>query len=607
MRKYIAFILACMPWGLLFAQEAETPTPSTENDTVFTRSVTVEREFQPTIQSAGKIATRPTAVEPVKMEKTEIRYSDITTPVTPSTNLPKLPAQRHSFEHGEPLHGYLHFGIGHPQTLLDFEYEHNDRRNSMLVAVAHEQDWGLKAKGSTALNFRYAHKYTTGSFYIDLKGINEYFSRYGRYYVDSLNPELSAWKNGLEVERSSELTHFGDKQNIWRGEVLVGVKSNNKTDFQYQAEVAYKAFAMTHIVSEHQVNARFNFSYLFMDDHRVGARLYSQNQIQVAGDSMLARWEQAGLNPEYNNRYCVRIEPFYEYVGKRVLVHAGVNLDFNVGKGNMMSSTDSTTALSKQIAFAPSPNIRVEAQLAPKWCVLFLNMTGKFGTSSQKGYTDLCLYQNMYTPILSHHVSGYTPMDASVGFRFRPQKSLLLNIHAGYSINKNQAVFAYGLNEDLDFIYSDYGQVKIGGDISYHYRDIVNLHLFGDYNLYTGIHNNTANKPGFSATQDCVYDRPNWEIGLNLEGNINRHWSVYTHDKFEGNRIALTTMGDKKLPVLLDVNLGCRYHFAGTGNKLLDQLAIYAELQNVLHRRHQFFYGYQTEGIHGRIGLTWRF
>ena len=58
---------------------------------------------------------------------------------------------------------------------------------------------------------------------------------------------------------------------------------------------------------------------------------------------------------------------------------------------------------------------------------------------------------------------------------------------------------------------------------------------------------------------------------------------------------------------MLDVNLGARYRFAGTGKPMLDQLAVFAELQNVLHRRHQYFYGYQTEGIHGRIGLTWRF
>lgn len=606
MRKYIASIALLLPALMAAAQQTDSVAVNAE-DTVFTRSVTVEREFQPTIQSAGKISMRPTVVEPVQIEKPEVRYSDITTPIAPSSNLPKLPAQRHTFTQGEPLHGYLRFGIGHPQTLFDFGYEHVDRKNSVLVAVNHEQDWGLKADGHTELNFRFAHKYSTGSAYINVKGANEYFTRYGRYYDETLNPEMKAWTNGLSIERSRELERHGDKQTVWRGEVVAGVKSNNKPDFQYQAELAYKAYAMTSIVSEHQVNVRFNGSYSFLDDHKVGAKLYSQNQILVAGDSMKARWDRAGQTPAYNNRYCVRIEPYYEYVGRRVLVHAGVNLDFNVGKGNQMSATDSTTALSKQVAFAPSPNVRLEAQLAPKWCVLFVDVRGKFGMSSMAGYMDQCRYQNMYTPILSHHVSGYTPMDASVGFRFRPQKSLLINIHGGYSINKNQALFAYGSAEDLSFIYSDYGQVKIGGDISYHYRDIVNLHIFGDYYLYTGVQNNTANNEKYTASADQIYDRPNWRLGLDLEGNINRHWSVYTRDRFEGRRVALTTMGDRTLPYVLDVNLGARYRFAGTGKPMLDQLAVFAELQNVLHRRHQYFYGYQTEGIHGRIGLTWRF
>ena len=48
-----------------------------QNDSVLNRSVTVERDFQPVIQAAGKVATKPAVVE-TKIEPAPIEYSDST-------------------------------------------------------------------------------------------------------------------------------------------------------------------------------------------------------------------------------------------------------------------------------------------------------------------------------------------------------------------------------------------------------------------------------------------------------------------------------------------------------------------------------------------------
>ena len=56
------------------------------------RSVTVERDFQPVIQSAGKINTQPAVVE-TTIEPVSVEYSEFTTDVTPDITLSPILSQ----------------------------------------------------------------------------------------------------------------------------------------------------------------------------------------------------------------------------------------------------------------------------------------------------------------------------------------------------------------------------------------------------------------------------------------------------------------------------------------------------------------------------------
>lgn len=590
------------------------PMMAVAQDTVLYRDVTVEREFQPVVRQAGKINVRPTALPAAEQEQTPVVYSDYTPNLHTDFNINSLLSQPQRFKQPDPRHGFIRFGIGHPQTLLDFHYHHGDKNNSVVLKVEHEAEWGFKALEQTGLGFDYTHTFSTGKVYFNLFGANEYFTRYGRYFVDE--------EQELRFEKASEL-RSEDKQNIWKLDATLGVASNGKDAFNYRAEAAYKCYSISDIVTEHQANLRLNLDYA-LDDHKFGGRLYSQNQIMNPSDRLKAYYEAAGMT--YNSRHCMRIEPFYEYQGRRVFLHVGVNLDFNIGKGSQLSGT-ADADLRRQVAFAPSPNIHMEAQLAPKWAVLFVDAKGSLGTSSMPGYIGLNRYLDLTGSIASHHVSSYTPVDGTVGFIFRPQKFLLVQLHGGYSYCLNQAIFATHpaepneaevQNEDFKFLYADYQRWKFGAQFSYHYRDYVDIHLHGDYFVYSGVKNHTtfkADKPDFYATNSHVYDRPSWQIGLDVTGHIDANWSVYTKMDFEGGRWALTAYnptkeegaGDRHLKPIIHIDLGARYQFANTGNSHLDRLSLFADLQNLIHRKNTYWYGYESEGIHGRIGLSWTF
>ena len=113
--------LALLLSGTLFAQQ----------DSALHRSVTVERDFQPVIQAAGKIATKPAVVE-TKIESSQVHYSDFTAEVTPQATFNPLLSQPTRFEPGRKYNGYIRGALGHPNTLLDFGYHLDDTKNSIL-------------------------------------------------------------------------------------------------------------------------------------------------------------------------------------------------------------------------------------------------------------------------------------------------------------------------------------------------------------------------------------------------------------------------------------------------------------------------------------------
>lgn len=614
---------------LAFAAGMIIPASLTAQDSVLNRNVTVERDFQPVIQSAGKISLRPQAVQTAAPEPVKMEFSDYTTLLMPDYNLNPLLSQVTKFKSGSPYKGTLRAGGGYPQTLFYFDYRHSDKKRNWLdISIRHDANWGLKTLEQTSVAFDFRHRYSGGQVYINLLGANEFYTRYGRYYNDTaqalMTTAMVPVKGFGDLQATADYTHVGDRQNVWKFATTIGVESDTKDDLRYAIEAGYRLLSMTDLFTEHQVRAKADIAYVF-GDHKVGGIVREQSHFFVA--------DTARVDPStYNSHHGLRIEPFYEYLSERVRLHLGVNLDVNFGKGQMLSG-------SPDIAFAPSPNILFEAQLAPKWAVFYLNATGSLGFSATDDYLQANRYADMIKSIQSKHMSMYTPINAELGFRFRAHRDLLLSVHAAYTYRKNNVSFAAAMQPTSDpqpyawdgfkIAYSNFQQWKMGATVAYHYRDIVDLHLWGDYYTSMGVQNETtlATTCGMGITQGRLYDLPDWEIGFRIDGHINRNWMVYTYNRFAGGGWAMTNIvnnydlatgavtvmdptvaydltnpapSDRKLPTLIDVNLGVQYNYN-------DALAFFAELKNIAHQRNTIHYGYDQQGINFLLGVNWRF
>lgn len=586
-------------------------TAYAQNDSTFNRSVTVERDFQPIIQAAGKISVKP-SIEQTTIEPAPVEYSDYTADVTPGSTFHSLLSQPTRFEPGKVYHGYIRGALGHPNTLFDFGYHLDDGKKSILDAFAHHHaEWGLATLSKTKLGFNFTHTFNTCNLYFGVNGGNIYYRKYGHFYDYSTSHGM--WeKNKVAYSNTRPLTEY-DKTSLWTAEVFVGLQSNAKQDFQYKVQTGYMLFSKPGAVSEHQVRTLFDFDW-HRAEHHAGANIYVQNNIlQLQG-----KLDAAIPDSLYSNRHNIRVEPYYAYEGRRINLHVGVNFDLNIGKGHHHLSGIET------LSFAPSPHINMEAQIAKKWLTVYADVTGDLGMGSLQSYMEENRYSFIHAGII-HPCSPYTPVDAEAGFRIRPHRDLLFEIHGGYAYMMDEdymiatadtTSLLAPLNIQLpvgEFIHrhTDYQRGKIGGQINYHFRDYVNIHLNGDYFIWKG--------------DSAVYDRPNWKIDLRIDGKIDEHWSLYSDNHLLGSRLALATDGTHELKPVIDLNLGLQYDMwvgkeakedkvkvNAKGEQMMrpatrPNLTFFFQLNNWLHRKNELFYGYRSQGINFLLGATYRF
>ena len=585
------------------------PAAQAQQDSALNRSVTVERDFQPVIQAAGKVSTKPAIVE-TTIEPAPIEYSDYTAHVQPGTTFHPLLSQPTRFEAGKKYNGYVRAALGHPNTLFDFGYHLNDGKKSILDVYAHHKaEWGLATLSKTKVGLNFTHTFTNCDLYFGLNGGNIFYYKYGHFY--DYTQTFGGWeKNKIAYANRPATLGDKDKTSLWTAEAYIGVKANAKQEVQWHAQTGYMIFAKPGAVVEHQLRTKVGFDWS-ADEHHLGTDVYVQNNFLQLGSLATAIPDSLYSS----NRHNFRIEPYYAYEGKRVRVHVGVNLDLNLGLNNGHQHLSKVENLS----FAPSPHINLEAQIAKQWLTIYADVTGELGMGSLQSYMEENRYSLIHAGIV-HPCAAYVPVDAELGFHIRPHRDLLIEIHGGY---------AYMLDEDYmiatvdtnavgvhslttmkrpvgDFVHehTDYQRGKVGGQLNYHWQDVVRINLDGNYYFWKG--------------KTTVYDRPNWEVGLRVDGRIDEHWSIYSDNYFAGSRLTLCSDGNEvRLKPIIELNAGVQYEMV-VGKKVKSEttilrpvqkpnLMLFLQINNWLHHKNEYYYGYRSQGINFLLGATYRF
>lgn len=546
-----------------------------QQDTTINRVVTVERDFQPAIQSAGKINQTP-AVLQHDLQLNPVVYSTYTTPLSVGYNIYPLQASETRFTPQATLNGIIEGAAGYRNTHMLFGYQiHHQKKMSLNLYANHDAYWGINklSLSQSKLGMVVTRHFSGTDLYFGIEGKND-------AYTSPLNWDTS-W------------------QTIWNANTHIGVRSTSKSPFQYRIQTGYNAFIVSDWALEHSVRSHIDLWWA-NQYHSAGAKVYVQNSFYTTSQNGLT------LPPSKHN---IRVEPFYEYKGKHIRVHAGMNVDLNIGTGELLSKVEN-------ISFAPSPNVQFEWNMMDNIFHVYANATGQYGLGSWEEYLGYNRYLNPLFGLTWDSPRAYTPVDAQVGFKIRPAKTLLIDIYGGYAYMlgacnmhaeeryDQEGIAYYSLWQD------DYQRWKVGANLHYHYRDILEINLGGNYYFYQQepIPSMDPDAPYFQEARikgTHVFDRPNWDAYARIEAHIDSKWSVYSENYFAGSRFAYVQQypggaSAVELRPIISLNIGGQY-------AINRWLSVYLQLNDYLNRKNDIFYGYQEQGLHFLLGVKWRF
>lgn len=565
MRKsIILFIAICL------LSTANYQLSTAQNDTTLSRVVTVERDFQPVIQSAGKINSRPAIITP-DLQLNPVIYSTYSDPLAIGYNVNQLPPAETRFIPQSPLQGVLDGAAGYRNTHLHFGYDiHHKKKMSLALYANHDAYWGVDSYSQSQLGMLVTTHLSGADFYVGIEGNNDFYSYYGRYFDGN---------HALSCTSISQL-RTSDWQTLWQANAKIGIQSTAQSPIQYRIQTGYAAFIATNYMVEHLIQSHLDIAWS-NDLHGAGVKAYVQNHMYTSLS------DQLPLTHPLSAHHAICLEPFYTLTAKHIRLHAGLNLDMHIGRGEMLSTINN-------LSFAPSPNVNFEWRMMDDLFHVYTRAKGSFGIGSMEEYLGYNRYLNIVEGLDDHSPRDYTPVDAQLGFKLRPIKTLLLDIYGGYAYIKQGNVMVAHTDtaqslavQEYHLAQAEYHTCKVGASLHYHYRDIVELNLRGNYYFHL-----SDSLP--------VYDRPNWDAHARVDVHIDSKWSFYSDNHFAGSRLACTTQGDKLLKPTITLNIGGQY-------AINRWLIAYLQLNNYLNRKHDIFYGYQSQGIHFLAGIKWKF
>nr|MBR6146575.1 hypothetical protein [Paludibacteraceae bacterium] len=527
-------------------------------------------------------------------------YSDYSSPLGIEKNVNTLGYASTGFNRPHMQRGYIRGGIGHPNTLLDFNYRVDSEsmgsrtrkgkaRNEgyLDLHAQHFGQWGRKMLEKSSLGLDYTKNFSAAQLYFSAAGSNEYFTHYYRY----INPADNRFTTDLKNFNKA------DNQMFWTGDALIGVQNIPGADILYKVQAGYEGFFIPGVIQEHQVHTKAMFEWS-KNEHHVGLDADIKNRLYT-GYALTGKHQ-------------IHAQPYYAYEGNRIRVHAGVNLDLGLGGYNR--------------TFGASPNVNFEADITKTWLTFFTDAKGQLaaeGVRDELSEHRFLSVENLLDVMKNGCCAAYTPVDAVAGFRFKPLPTLLFDVHAGYAYTFTEHILGYNLSGDrFEHYEQDQQIIKVGGSLHYHYQDIFTMEISGDYffglgrELVNGSYELDLKQAGWSWANK-PYDKPAWQIHARFDGRIDKHWALYSDNYLVGSRPALIVDDmpiapgavkvkgtDVTLKPYFDLNLGVEYTYN-------DHLSFFAQLNNYLawtaNLTPMLLYRTPSQGVNCLFGVSYNF
>lgn len=563
------------------------------------REMTLEREYDPTVQDASKVNTLPVVKEPV-VRKIPIDYSDYTIATDPAKQISLLPSgnilTRMDYN---KRRGYLNFGIGTRLNMNGDVGYHilSDEKNKLNLWYSHRstngnveyiqlEDEKTKAKINDNLaGINYRHAFRKALFNVGLKYGYSAFNYYG-LPMDALSSATYA----DILERADRDT----KQVNQTIAATLGLESKEGSPFGYLVDLGYINFSHKYGLgkpadgpTEHTVDLKFDLNSGFNGNMRVGLG----GQVEYFNYSLPTgqRHESGALYEyEFENHAEIMLSPYYKVEGDNWNVKLGVNVMLATGEDSK---------------FMASPNIAADVEVADK-TVLYLNAGGKLYSNSMYE-TSLV---NRYVDPTKELAPSRNWLDAVLGIKSGVAPGFWFDVFAGYKVTSEDVIFLPS-RTFADGHFGNFSQALpgvnttllfAGANLKYSYQDLVEVSLKGVYNHWKGSYGDDWEQLK-DTDLEHVWGKPEMELTAGVTVRPIKPLAIgLDYYLATGRYTDLGLAEPYKMNNINELNLTGSYTFN-------DTFGVYARLSNILCQQYEIYYGYPLQSFNAQIGVNINF
>lgn len=557
------------------------------------REMTLEREYDPTVQDASKVNTLPVIKEPV-VKKMPIDYATFTVPADPEKEISLLPSGNIMTDiQYNKRRGYFNFGGGTYLNLngdlgyhilstdkdkLNIWFSHRSTNGKVKyiqeVPEGHEK---VKAKLNDnlgGLNFK--HVFQRAILNMGIKYGYSAFNYYGLPFY--LNPSQFDF-------------NYADRETNQVNQAIqakIGVESKEDAPVGYLLDLGYTNFSHKYALSkeqdgptEHTFDVKFDLNARFGGEQRIGLG----GNVEYFNYSLPTMGGQEYL--EFENHAEATLSPYYKVSGDNWNLKLGANIMFVTGDNSK---------------FMASPNITADVEVADK-TELYLVAGGKLYSNSMYDISQVNRYINPTMELLPSR--NY--LDGTVGIRSGIAPGFWFDVFGGYKITKNDVFFMPStiIPPSGEFLQvcntfqpnSDH--LFVGANLKYSYQQLFDINLKGVYNNWKV---KTGDKLYDEQYEYKAYGKPEMEFtaGITVRpiSNVTASLDYYLATGRYTSLYGYATL--KKMKNINELNLTGTY-------TLNDTFGLYLKLNNVLFQKYELYYGYPLQSFSAMIGVNINF
>ena len=617
MKHIILTILALCSLLPLLAQN------TTRNDSLMSRELMLEREYNPTIRDAVKLSRLPELREP-KAPGTKVEFSNYSTPFSLQPKIFSLSPQAYLTNlNYSKYRGYLTAGIS---SLLDingdlgyqilnsdkdrlniFFSHRSSRSNVTYLQDLSDADESEKQKFKINDNWgglNYMHNFGWIKLLADAKYTNSAFNYYGCMnplkYPVSQGYGYSIWLSLYE-----KFYDRNTNQNNSMFEAKIGIAADKPNELNYKINLGYTNFGQKYANTINEEGNKENRILIDADIHK----LFSSTMgIGISGAIKTYSYKHKNFSSisteDISNYFTYALNPYFYLEDEYINLMLGAKMDVEVGGRGKIT-------FSPAIKFNFYPNEQ-----------LMLYMLAEGGRKDNSQYN--MFYENRYVDPTVRVIDSRSPLDATVGIKFLPVSTMSLDIFGGYKITKDEHFYYPNFGDkfyiDLSTpvlagnwitpVYQDANTFKLGADLKYSYQDVFEFGLKGTYYNWTitseqetqHYSDNPAsstlipyeplqiawNKPSFETKLNVAYNSPWWPFRVDLS-YLGAYDRKATETPFRTEMI--------KMKNIHDLSLKGTYF-------ITPNFSAYLSANNLLFSKYDFWWGYPAQGFNIMGGLS---